>query len=88
MIVKIKGDSSGHWYLFDADEIEWCYHTKHMKESKAFENAHRIFLNDKDERKFFYQIFLRQNQRGYRQFLVNTEVYILNNEGKTVEVLR
>ena len=88
MIVKIKGASSGNWFMFDADEVEWEYFNEKMKESGAFEQAHRIFFNEKEVRVFYYLIFLRREGHDYKMFLINTEVYILNNDGKTVEVLR
>ena len=87
MIVKIKGMSTGNWFLFDADEVEWNFIHVGMN-PKEEQTADRIFFNEKEDRPFFYRIFIKKTNGDYRMFVCNTEVYILNNEGNTVEILR
>ena len=87
MIIKIKGLCSGNWFLFDTDEVEWRYHAERMNPIEE-RQAERIFFNEKDERNFYYRLHLKKTKGDYRQFVCNTEIYILNNDGKTVETLR
>ena len=87
MILKIKGSCEGNWYLFDTDEVEWLYIGMKLNPIKE-SYAERVFLNETSKKEYFYRIFLKKQKADYQTFVCNTEVYILNNDGKTVETLR
>lgn len=93
MIVKIKNDQGG-WLVFD-DVEEFQYHEKHseVKTKTGYSSPPLADVNNRDIADFrggscsYVVIYFRQRSRSIR-FSTDRTVYLMNNEGKTIEKIR
>jgi len=82
MIIKIK-TSKDTWAYFECD----CVY-QHKNEEKLLENKEVVYLTNKSEPKgvpFFLN--LEKNNTHFRTIQTDSKVYLLNNEGKTIDKL-